>query len=81
VGGTQNSMNAVCELFPYLLGVVLNKPGQFHVFVVGGYVAVAIAMILYIVGVYIPHRKYVRIIPETNKDSSGAFELVETGTE
>jgi iron-regulated transporter 1 len=78
VGGTQNSMNAVCELLPYLLGMIFSKPSQFHVFIVGGYVAVAIAMVLYIIGVYIPHRKDRRIL-ET-KDS-GAFELVETGTQ
>jgi iron-regulated transporter 1 len=79
VGGTQNSMNAVCELLPYLLGIIFSKPSQFHVFIVGGYVAVAIAMVLYIIGVYIPHRKEGLII-ETSKDS-GAFELVETGTQ
>jgi hypothetical protein len=74
-------MNAVCELFPYLLGIVFNKPSQFHVFIVGGYVAVAIAMVLYIIGVYIPHRKDGRIILETNRKDSGAFELVKTETQ
>jgi iron-regulated transporter 1 len=78
VGGTQNSMNAVCELLPYLLGMVFSKPGQFHVFIIGGYVAVAIAMVLYIIGVYIPYRKYRQLLP--TKDS-GAFEMVETGTQ
>ena len=78
VGGTQNSMNAACGLLPYLLGMIYSKPSQFHVFIVGGYVAVAIAMVLYIIGVYIPHRKDRQNL-ET-KDS-GVFELVENGAQ
>ena len=55
VGGTQNYMNALFELLPYLLGMIYSKPSQFHVFIVGGYAAVAIATLLYIIRDYIPH--------------------------
>jgi hypothetical protein len=52
VGGTQTSLNAWMELLSFALGMTFSEPRQFHVFIVGGYAAVGLAMILYIVGVY-----------------------------
>jgi hypothetical protein len=52
VGGTQTSLNSWMSLLPYGMGMIYSEPRQFHVFVVGCYVAVGLAMILYIVGVY-----------------------------
>jgi hypothetical protein len=52
VGGTQTSLNAWMELLSFALGMTFSEPRQFHVFIVGGYVAVGLAMVLYIVGVY-----------------------------
>ena len=55
VGGTQTSLNAICELLPYILGIMYSKPSQFHIFVIGGYLSVGVASILYTVGLYLPH--------------------------
>jgi hypothetical protein len=52
VGGTQTSLNSWMSLLPYGMGMIYSEPRQFHVFIVGCYVAVGLAMILYIVGVY-----------------------------
>jgi hypothetical protein len=52
VGGTQTTLNALMELCPFALGLIYSEPSQFHVFVLGGYAAIGLAMTLNMVGVY-----------------------------
>ena len=52
VGGTQTSLNAVFELLPNLLAMSYDKPDQFYVLVIAGYISVFLAMIMYAKGVY-----------------------------
>jgi hypothetical protein len=52
VGGTQTALNAVFELLPNLLAMIYDKPNQFYVLVIAGYLSVFIAMLLYARGVY-----------------------------
>jgi iron-regulated transporter 1 len=79
VGGTQNSLNAFMELLPFLLAIFYHKPSQFYVLIVGGYLAVGLAMLLYVVGVYLPYyyyrgRRRGRFL-ETTKESTSSEEL------
>jgi iron-regulated transporter 1 len=75
VGGTQNSLNALMELLPFLLAIFYHKPSQFYVLIAGGYLAVGLAMLLYVLGVYLPY--YRRRFLE-KKESLEGFELVPT---
>jgi iron-regulated transporter 1 len=63
VGGTQMSLNALMEMLPFGLAFLFHKPSQFYVLIVSGYLAVALAMLLYTVGFYLPYlrrRQYER---------------------
>ena len=44
-------------LLPFGLGMIYSEPSQFVVFIIGGYLAVGLAMVLYIVGICIDHNK------------------------
>ena len=57
VGGTQMSLNALMEMLPFGLAFIYHKPSQFYVLIIGGYVAVAAAMLLFIIGFYLPHQQ------------------------
>jgi iron-regulated transporter 1 len=74
VGGTQMSLNAWMELLPFGLAMVYHKPSQFYVLIVGGYVSVGVAMLLYVLGVYLPHVRRRRVYEP--KESAGEFQLV-----
>jgi iron-regulated transporter 1 len=74
VGGAQTSLNAFMSLFLYLLGLVYSSPNQFHVFVIGGYLAVGVAVVTYTFGLYLPFY-YIR---KKVDDSAGEFQLVPT---
>lgn len=52
VGGIQNSMNAFFGLLAFGLGLFFPDPSEFHVYVLSGYSAVGLAMLLWIFGVY-----------------------------
>ena len=66
VGGTQQSLNALFQFIPNVMGLVFYKPSEFYVYGATGYLAVGIAMVLYFVGVY---QRAKRLFPETGGGS------------
>lgn len=57
VGGVQNSMNAMFGLLAYGLGMFFPDPREFHIYVVMGFIAVGLAMLLWFFGVYLKTRQ------------------------
>ena len=66
VGGTQQSLNALFQFIPNVMGLVFYKPSEFYVYGATGYLAVGIAMVLYFVGVY---QRAKRLFPEAGGGS------------
>ena len=57
VGGVQNSLNAMLGLLAYALGMLFPDPKEFHIYVVTGFSAVGVAMLLWFFGVYLKMRQ------------------------
>ena len=54
IGGTQQSLNSFFTMLSGCLGLFFNKPEQFWVVATTGYACIAVSMIMYIFGVYMP---------------------------
>ena len=54
IGGTQQSLNSFFTMLSGCLGLFFNKPEQFWVIATTGYACIAVSMIMYIFGVYMP---------------------------
>jgi len=62
VGGTQMSLNSWMELLPFGLAMIFHRPTQFYVMIVGGYLAVGLAMLLYSIDYVRTRRRYQRVM-------------------
>jgi iron-regulated transporter 1 len=73
VGGTQMSLNAFFEFLPYVLGMVYSDVSEFWILMVGGYISVGLAMMLYIFGVYLPYSMNYTFEPVLKEDEDEKF--------
>jgi solute carrier family 40 (iron-regulated transporter), member 1 len=53
VGGTQNALNSFFQLSSFILCVCYTNPKDFTIVVAAGYLAVGVASILYLKGIYL----------------------------
>jgi solute carrier family 40 (iron-regulated transporter), member 1 len=58
IGGTQNSLNAFFQLSQFALCLIYTNPKDFVVVVAAGYLAVAVAAVLYAFGIYFRPTNY-----------------------
>lgn len=57
VGGVQNSLNAFFGLLAFALGIIFPDPSEFYIYVLSGYSAVGVAMLLWYFGMFLKAQK------------------------
>eukprot|EP00547_Thalassionema_nitzschioides_P012166 CAMPEP_0194260164 /NCGR_PEP_ID=MMETSP0158-20130606/45308_1 /TAXON_ID=33649 /ORGANISM="Thalassionema nitzschioides, Strain L26-B" /LENGTH=247 /DNA_ID=CAMNT_0039000233 /DNA_START=750 /DNA_END=1493 /DNA_ORIENTATION=+ len=57
MGGAQASLNTVCEFLPFLVGMIYSDIEDFWILMILGYICVAMAMILYFLGTFLPYKR------------------------
>eukprot|EP00980_Cylindrotheca_fusiformis_P025921 scaffold14889_cov72-Cylindrotheca_fusiformis.AAC.1 len=72
VGGTQMSLNAFFEFLPFVLGMIYSDVNDFWILIVGGYLSVGLAIVLYTFGVYLPYKNTFQAIPKDDEDFPAA---------
>eukprot|EP00980_Cylindrotheca_fusiformis_P017913 scaffold5684_cov71-Cylindrotheca_fusiformis.AAC.2 len=80
VGGTQMSLNAFFEFLPFVLGMIYSDVNDFWILIVGGYLSVGLAIVLYTFGVYLPYKNAFQAIPKDDEDfptADGDVQLTE----
>ena len=71
VGGTQQSLNSLFTILTGCVGIYFSHPDEFWILATAGYGCIAVSMLLYIFGIFLPstkrfalHRSQIKLVDE-----------------
>eukprot|EP00980_Cylindrotheca_fusiformis_P027693 scaffold22274_cov69-Cylindrotheca_fusiformis.AAC.1 len=62
------SLNAFFKLLPFSLEMSYSDVNDFWILIVGGYISVGLAIVLYTFGVYFPYKNRFEAVPKDDED-------------